>query len=113
VHIVTMKRLEQASEKYREAAREIGAWIKIVKTARWRNFEELRANFPDADDVDGFVVFNIRHNRHRLIVAVHYAKIIERRLTLGHVDSGSCLTHKEYDRWCGLTPKRRAEWLQF
>jgi mRNA interferase HigB len=113
VHIVTIKRLQQASEKYREAAREIGAWIKIVKSARWRNFEELRATFPDADDVDGLVVFNIRRNRYRLVVAVHYAKIIEQRLTLGHVYIGSFLTHKEYDRWCAQPAKRRGEWLQF
>jgi len=113
VHIVTIKRLLQACEKHREAAREIAAWIKIVKAVRWRNFEELRFHFPDADDVGGFVVFNIRHNRYRLIVAVHYAKIIDRRLTLGHVYIASFLTHKEYDRWSALTSKRRAEWLQF
>jgi mRNA interferase HigB len=113
VHIITIKRLQEASERYREAAREIGAWVKIVKTARWRNFEELRTNFPNADDVDGFVVFNIRHNRYRLIVAVHYAKMIDRRLTLGHVYIGSFMTHKEYDRWCALKPQGRAEWLQF
>lgn len=113
MHIVTIKRLQQASAKYREAAREIGAWVKIVKTARWRNFEELRTNFPDADNVDDLVVFNIRHNRYRLVVAVHYAKIIERRLTLGHVYIGSFMTHKEYDRWCAQPSKRRAEWLQF
>jgi mRNA interferase HigB len=113
VHIVTIKRLQQACEKYREAAREIGAWVKIVKAARWRNFEDLRANFPDADEVDGLVVFNIRHNRYRLIVAVHYAKLMDRRLTLGHVYVASFLTHKEYDRWCALPTKRRAEWLRF
>ncbi len=113
MHIVTIKRLQEASEKYRDAAREIGAWIKTVKTARWRNFEELRASFPEADDVDGFGVFNIRHNRYRLVVAVHYAKTIDKRLTLGHVYIGSFLTHKEYDRWCALTSRRRAEWLQF
>jgi mRNA interferase HigB len=113
MHIVTIKRLQQASERYREAAREIGAWVKIVKTARWRNFAELRVSFPDADDVDGLVVFNIRHNRYRLIAAVHYAKMIDRRLTLGHVYIGRFMTHKEYDRWCALASKRRAEWLQF
>jgi mRNA interferase HigB len=84
-----------------------------VKSARWRSFQELRASFPDADNVDGFVVFNIRHNRYRLIVAVHYAKVIDKRLTLGHVYIGSLMTHKEYDRWCALTEKKRAEWLQF
>ncbi len=113
MHIVTIKRLQEAGEKYREAAREIGAWVKIVKMARWRSFEELNQTFPDADHVDGFVVFNIRHNRYRLIAAVHYAKIIDSRLMLGHVYIGSFLTHKEYDRSCDLTPKRRAEWLQF
>jgi mRNA interferase HigB len=113
VHIVTIKRLMEASEKHREAAQEIGAWVRIVKSARWRNFSELRASFPDADDVDGFVVFNIRHNRYRLIVAVHYAKMIEGRLTLGHVYIGSFMTHKEHDRWCAATETRRAEWLRF
>lgn len=113
MHIVTVKRLQQASQKYREAAKELGAWIRIVKAARWRNFEELRDSFPDADNVDGFVVFNIRRNRYRLIVAVHYAKAIDERLTLGHVYIGSFMTHKEYDRWCAATAKKKAEWLQF
>ena len=113
MHIVTIKRLQQASENHREAAQEIGSWMRIVKTARWRNFQELRANFPDADDVAGYVVFNVRHNRYRLIVAVHYAKVIEGRLTLGHVYIGSFMTHKEYDRWCAGTEKKRAQWLHF
>jgi len=95
VHVVTIKRLKEASDTYRDASREIGAWIKIVKTARWRNFEDIRSSFPDADDVDGFIVFNIRHNRYRLIAAVHYAKLIDRRLTLGHVYIGSFMTHRE------------------
>ncbi len=113
MHIVTIKRLQQACQRHRAAAQEIGSWVVIVKSARWRSFQELRASFPDADNVDGFVVFNIRHNRYRLIVAVHYAKVIDKRLTLGHVYIGSLITHKEYDRWCALTEKKRAEWLQF
>ena len=112
MHIVTIKRLQQASEDHREAAQEIGSWIRIVKSARWRNFQELRESFPDADIVDGFVVFNIRHNRFRLIVAVHYAKVIDGRLSLGHVYIGSFMTHKDYDRWCAMSGKKRAEWLQ-
>jgi mRNA interferase HigB len=113
VHIVTIKRLKEASERYGEASRDIGAWIRIVRYARWRNFNELRGAFPDADDVDGFVVFNLRHNRFRLVTAIHYAKAIEGRLTLGHVYIGSFMTHREYDHWSGLTRKKRAEWLQF
>jgi mRNA interferase HigB len=113
VHIITVKRLQQAAEDHPEASAEIASWIKIVKAARWKNFVELRGTFPDADDVDGFVVFNIRRNRYRLVAAVHYAKWIESRLTLGHVYIGAFLTHKEYDRWSGLTARKRAEWLHF
>ena len=113
MHIVTIKRLQQASLDHREAAKEIGAWVAIVKTARWRSFQELRASFPDADNVDGFVVFNIRHNRYRLVAAVHYAKVCGGRLTLGHVYIGSFMPHREYDRWCELTETKRAEWLHF
>jgi mRNA interferase HigB len=113
VHIVTIKRLQQASEEFRDAESGIGSWISIVKSARWRNFVELRESFPDADDVDGFVVFNVKHNRYRLITAVHYAKTINGKLTLGHVYVGAFLTHKHYDRWNALTGKRKAEWLQF
>jgi mRNA interferase HigB len=113
VHIVTIKRLQQASEEFREAAAGIGSWIRIVKSARWQNFLELRATFPDADDVDGFVVFNVKHNRYRLIASVHYARVIDGRLTLGHVYIGAFLTHKDYGRWCAMTGRRKAEWLQF
>jgi len=113
VHIVTIKRLQQASEDFREAADELGAWIKVVKLARWKNFVELRESFPDADEVDGFVIFNIRHNRYRMIVAVHYARMIEKRLTLGHVFIGAFLSHKDYDRWCAMTTRKKAVWLQF
>jgi mRNA interferase HigB len=113
VHIVTIKRLQEASEEFAEASAAIGAWIRIVKLAHWQNFVELRASFPDADEVAGFVVFNIRHNRYRLIGAVHYSKVVRGRQTIGHVYIGSFVTHKDYDRWCGLSDRRKAEWLQF
>jgi len=113
VHIVTVKRLQEACEKHRDAAREVAAWVSITKSARWRSFNELRATFPDADNVDGYVVFNIRHNRYRLIAAVHYARLIDRKLTLGHVYIGAFISHKEYDRWCAMNERQRSEWLHF
>ena len=113
MHIVTLKRLQRASEEFREAASGIGSWIKIVKLARWRNFVELRTSFPDTDDLNGYVVFNIKHNRYRLITAVHYAKTIDGRFSLGHAYIGAFLTPKDYDRWNALPGKGKAEWLQF
>jgi mRNA interferase HigB len=68
----------------------------IVEGIRWHNFSEVRSMFTDADYVNGYVVFNFRKNRYRLITVVHYAKTIDRRQTGGHVYIRSFLTHKEY-----------------
>ena len=61
------------------------------------NFEEVRATFPDADAVDSYVVFNVRHNGYRLITVVHYAKDLTDRKTQGHCYIRSFLTHIEYN----------------
>jgi mRNA interferase HigB len=96
VHVVTRKHLSEAIKSYPDAANEIKAWLGIVEAVRWRNFEEVRGIFRDADLVDGYVVFNIRHNRYRLITVIHYAKTTSERQTEGHVYIRSFLTHKQY-----------------
>jgi len=84
-------------ETYPDAANEIKAWTAIVEAVRWHNFDDVRGMFKDADSVDGYVIFNIRHNRYRLIAVIHYAKTTKERQTQGHVYIRSFLTHKEYD----------------
>ena len=82
---------------YPDAANEIGTWAAIVKAVRWHNFQEVRGTFGDADNVRGYVIFNIRQNRYRLITVIHYAKTTAQKRTQGHVYIRSFLTHKEYD----------------
>ena len=97
MHVVTRKHLVEAEEQYPEAAREIRAWYKIAVEARWRSFVEVRQVFKDADDVDGYVIFNIRQNRYRLVTIIHYAREKEGRTTAGHIYIRSFLTHRQYD----------------
>jgi mRNA interferase HigB len=73
------------------------AWTTIVEAVRWRDFQDVRGVFKDADSVDGYVIFNIRHNRYRLITVIHYAKTTDERQTQGLAYIRSFLTHKEYD----------------
>jgi mRNA interferase HigB len=84
-------------DSYPGAAGELRAWTTIVKAAHWHNFQEVRTMFKDADRVDEYVIFNIRHNRYRLITIIHYSKKIRERHAQGHVYIRSFLTHKEYD----------------
>jgi mRNA interferase HigB len=84
-------------DEYPDARSEIKAWTSVVEAVRWHNFTEVRNTFKDADSVKGYVVFNLRHNRYRLVTVIHYAKTTAERRTDGHVYVRSFLTHKEYD----------------
>jgi mRNA interferase HigB len=97
VYIVTRKHLNDAIQQYPDAAKEIKAWAAIVEVSRWHSFLEVRSLVTDADYVDGYVVFNFRQNRYRLITVVHYAKTIDTKQTGGHVYIRSFLTHKQYN----------------
>jgi mRNA interferase HigB len=97
VHIVTRRHLSETCEQYPDAANEVRAWAAIVKAVRWQNFEQVRQMFKDADAVDGYVIFNIRGNRYRLITVIHYARKTKQMQTEGHVYIRSFLTHREYD----------------
>jgi len=97
MQVVNRKHLYEAEQKYPDAANEIRAWYKIVSAARWRNFVEVRQVFSDADDVDGYVIFNIRRNRYRLVTIIHYARQKDDRSTMGHIYIRVFLTHREYD----------------
>jgi mRNA interferase HigB len=97
VHVVTRRHLSEAIEAHKDAADEIKAWMGIVEAVRWHNFAEVRSMFKDADNVNDYVIFNIRHNRYRLVTVIHYAKTRKEKRTEGHVYIRSFLTHKEYD----------------
>lgn len=97
MNVVTRNHLIEAKAEYPDAARGIDAWYKVAKTARWRNFVEVRQVFKDADHVDGYVIFNIRQNRYRLVTVVHYSREKDDRLTEGHIYIRSFLTHQQYD----------------
>ena len=96
VYIVARRHLREAIDSYPDAANEIRAWANIVEVVRWRYFAEVRHMFKDADYVSGYVIFNFRQNRYRLISVIHYSKMKDNQQTGGHVYIRSFVTHKEY-----------------
>ena len=75
--------------KSQDVQKEALAWYALAKSADWASFAAVRAMFPDADFVSGLLVFNIRHNRYRLVV---YPAFSRRKLYVK-----ALLTHKEYE----------------
>lgn len=87
-----------AGREHPPAARHLDTWRKVVRMASWRSLVEVRQTYPDTDGVKvrsgrQVLIFNIRRNDYRLIVAVHFNGQIVYALRF--------MTHAEYgkDRW--------------
>ena len=64
-------------------------WYRVAKKALWNDVHEARADFPHADPVGKFTVFNIKKNEDRLITVVHSNRF--------KIYVRAVLTHDEYD----------------
>ena len=76
--------------KASDVAREAFAWYKTAQAATWKSLEDIRVQFPDTDQFGKVLIFDIRHNRYRLIV---FAVFPKQKLYVK-----ALLAHKEYDR---------------
>ena len=47
-------------------------WRKITKNADWKNFEDVKRSWKNVDKVGSCVVFDIQHNRCRLVARIFY-----------------------------------------
>jgi mRNA interferase HigB len=60
-------------------------WYHVAAAADWVNLADVRKNFPSADSVGRYTVFNIGGNRYRLIAVVKYRyRMIYIRCILTH-----------------------------
>lgn len=87
--------LKEFWQSHRQAEASLRTWTQQTRAAEWANFAQVRKTIPGADLVKvasrrSVVVFNIAHNRYRLIAAIHYNTRIVYTLMI--------LTHKDYDR---------------
>ncbi|MFW5701263.1 MAG: type II toxin-antitoxin system HigB family toxin [Cyclobacteriaceae bacterium] len=59
--------------EYSDSEVSLRAWYHDVKTAEWENSNELKKQYKNASIVGhGRVVFNIKGNDYRLVVAIDY-----------------------------------------
>lgn len=88
---MSRKTLVQAWTKHASTEQPLKAWFQDARAARWAGPEDIRAQYPTASVVGNErVVFNIKGNSYRLVVAVNYAAKIIFIKFFG--------THAEYDK---------------
>jgi len=93
MRIIAFRALREFFEKpeYADSEASLRAWYHDAKTAEWKSSNDLKQQYKNASIVgEGRVVFNIKGNTYRLVVAIDYDfQVIFIRL-MG--------THKQYDK---------------
>lgn len=75
MRVIAFKSLRLFFEKpeYADSEIPLRAWYHDAKSAEWKNPNELKQQFKNASIVgEGRVVFNIKGNTYRLVVAIDY-----------------------------------------
>jgi mRNA interferase HigB len=91
MRIIAKKTLRDFWERHPDAEDALQAWYHDAKQATWNSPQDIRRVYATASILaNNRVVFNIRGNHYRLIVAINYAVGIVYIRFIG--------THREYDQ---------------
>ena len=90
MRIIARRPLREFWETHPDAEQALRAWYQDARQADWKTPHDIRQRYATASIIaNNRVVFNIRGNHYRLIVAVNYAFGIVYIRFIG--------THMEYD----------------
>jgi mRNA interferase HigB len=90
MHLISIRNLRADVSKFPNASKIVDRWYATIRKASWQNLEEVRQDYPEAEAVSNFTVFNIKGNNYRLIVGMDYeAQTVYYKYFL---------THAEYDK---------------
>lgn len=91
MRIIIKGTLREFWEQYHDSEQELKYWYEKIKNAKYQNANDVIKDNPKADTVgDNRIVFNICHNKYRLIALFRY--------NLQRVYIRFIGTHKEYDQ---------------
>ena len=91
MRIISTAKIIDFYTKHPDSEQPLKAWIAEAKTANWQSTHDIKAQYRTASILGGRrVVFNIKGNDYRLIVAVAFK--------MGAVYVKFVGTHAEYDK---------------
>jgi len=91
MRIISRKALREFWERHPDARQPLQAWYADVKHATWKTPADIKDTYRNASIVaNNRVVFNIKGNKYRLVVAVQYEYGLVYIRFIG--------THREYDK---------------
>ena len=91
MRIIARRVLREFWEQHPDARQALQAWYADAKSATWKSPADIKKIYRNASLIaNNRVVFNIKGNRYRLVVAIQYEYGIVYIRFVG--------THQEYDR---------------
>jgi len=93
MNTISYRKIREFAALHPNSESSLSSWYKIARKAKWQNIAGVRKDYPHADLVGRFVIFNIAGNNYRLIAEIHYKSQL---VLIRHI-----LTHADYDkdRW--------------
>ncbi len=96
MRVITKRTLREFWEQHADVNSQLQAWLENAERAEWKRPRDIQRIYgDDAVLPDNRAVFNIKGNRYRLVVKIHYNTGIVYIRFIG--------THAEYDRIDALT----------
>jgi mRNA interferase HigB len=91
MRVIKVSTLKEFWQEYPDSEQDLKYWYERIRKYSFNNPSDIISEFPSADIIgNNRVVFNICHNRYRLIVVIRYKIQIVFIRFIG--------THKEYDK---------------
>jgi mRNA interferase HigB len=96
MRVIALKHIRDFCRRHPQAAQSLLAWADEARHARWSTPQDIRSQYRTASFIgNNRVVFNIKGNQYRLIVAVAYRPGMAFIKFIG--------THADYDTVDALT----------
>ena len=92
MNVIGREKLKKFMKKNTQSRTVLPTWEQLVMASNWHTFHQLKATFPGADLAKGFVVFDVRGDKYRVVAEVNYSS---QQVLIRHV-----FNHAEYNTWC-------------
>ncbi len=90
MNTISFRKIRELATLHPNSESSLSSWYKIARKSKCQNIVEVRQDYPHADLVGRFVVFNIAGNNFRLIAEIHFESQL---VLIRHI-----VTHREYDK---------------
>jgi len=90
MRIISKTKIKEFIKKHPDSKSALEIWFRNCKEAEFTKPVDVIKLYNDADIVSQYIVFNIAHNKYRLIAVIHYNT---KKVYIRHI-----MTHKEYDK---------------